>query len=79
MEKSALIKIVAESDNVRWDYDEEADVLYLSLGEPVEALGTDIGGGIVLRHDEHSKQVVGLTITGIRERLLDELQAGAES
>lgn len=75
MEKSTLINIVAESDDVRWDYDEEADVLYLSVGEPVEALGTDIGGGIVVRYDEQSKQMVGLSITGIRSRLLEKLEA----
>lgn len=79
MEKSTLINIVKDSEDVRWDYDEEADILYLSLGEPTEALGTDIGGGIVVRHDEDSKEVVGLTISGIRSRLLDEFEAGPGS
>lgn len=79
MEKSTLINIVKDSEDVRWDYDEEADILYLSLGEPTETLGTDIGGGIVVRHDEDSKEVVGLTISGIRSRLLDEFEAGPGS
>lgn len=74
MEKSTLIDIVKQSDDVKWDYDEEADVLYLSIGEPRTALGTDIGGGIVVRHDEQTRAITGLTIMGIRSRLMEELK-----
>ena len=30
---------------IDWDYDEEADVLYLSVGEPQPAVGIDVGEG----------------------------------
>jgi uncharacterized protein YuzE len=49
-------------------YDEEADVLYLSIGKPRKAIGYDIGEGLVVRWDEKKKEVVGLTIIGLRER-----------
>ena len=35
---------------MQWDYDPEADVLYMSVGEPQPALGVDIGEGLVLRY-----------------------------
>ncbi len=58
----------------RWSYDGDADVLYLSPGEPKPAEGVDIGGGMIVKYDEESKEVVGLTILGLRERLLEKLQ-----
>ena len=41
----AAIKILERPAEVVWDYDEEADVLYLSVGEPRSAVGVDIGEG----------------------------------
>ena len=67
------VKILEKPSEVNWDYDEEADVLYLSIGEPRPALGIDIGEGVVLRYDEAGKEVVGLTLIGLRTRLLREL------
>ena len=62
--------------DLQWDYDEEADVLYLSMGEPKPALGIDIGEGLVLRYDEAARNVVGLTIINLRARLMQELSSG---
>ena len=67
------LKILEKSDVIKWDYDEEADVLYLSIGEPQPALGVDIGEGVILRYDENRKEVVGLTLIGLRARLSKEL------
>ena len=69
----AALKILEKPDSLRWDYDEEADVLYLSIGEPKPAVGVDIGEGIVVRYDETEKQIVGLTLTGLRARVLKNL------
>ena len=69
------IKILEKPAEITWDYDEEADVLYLSVGEPQPAVGVDIGEGVVLRYDEARKEVVGLTLIGLRERLLKGLVA----
>ncbi len=69
----AVIKILEKPANVSWDYDEEADVLYLSVGEPRSAVGVDIGDGVVARYDEENKEVVGVTLIGLRARLLREL------
>jgi len=46
------IRILEGKPNLNWEYDEEADVLYVSVGEPQPALGVDIGEGVILRYDE---------------------------
>jgi len=67
------VRILEKPTTITWDYDEEADVLYLSMGEPRPALGMDIGEGVILRYDETHKEVVGLTLIGMRTRLLKSL------
>ena len=70
------VKILEKPTSITWDYDEEADVLYVSVGNPRPALGIDIGDGLVLRYDEARNEVAGLTVIGLRERLLRELSGG---
>ncbi len=68
------IKILDKKENLSWDYDEEADVLYISIGEPQKAVGVDIGEGAVVRYREDTGEVVGLTLIGVKERLLNSLK-----
>jgi uncharacterized protein YuzE len=67
------LKILAGKPQLDWDYDEEADVLYISAGKPRPALGVDIGDGIIVRWDEQ-REVVGLTIIGLRARLAEGIE-----
>lgn len=67
------VRILEKPAAINWDYDEEADVLYLSFGEPQPAPGIDIGEGIILRYDEARKELIGLTLIGLRARLLKGL------
>lgn len=69
------IKILEKKENLNWDYDEEADVLYISIGEPQKAVGVDIGEGAVVRYIESTGEVVGLTLIGVKERLLKSLKS----
>ena len=46
---------------ITFDYDEEADVLYVSFGEPKESITEEIGN-IGVRIDEKSKEITGVTI-----------------
>lgn len=57
-----------------WEYDEEADTLYLSFGRPRAAVGVDVGEGVIVRYDEKAKEVVGLTIVGVGHRLEEHLR-----
>jgi uncharacterized protein YuzE len=65
--------ILEQPTTLNWDYDEEADILYLSVGEPRPAVGIDIGEGLIVRFDEDRQAVVGLTVIGLRARTLNAL------
>lgn len=60
-----------------WEYDEEADALYISFGAPKPAAGIDVGEGVIVRYDEAAKEVVGLTIVGVGRRIEEHLLKGA--
>ncbi|MBI3811451.1 MAG: DUF2283 domain-containing protein [Nitrospirae bacterium] len=47
---------------VRFHYDREADVLYLSVGKPQKAKSVETGDDFVLRLHPKTAEVVGLTI-----------------
>jgi uncharacterized protein YuzE len=63
------LKILEGKPALSWEYDEEADVLYVSAGDPRPAIGKDIGEGVIVRYDEKAREVVGITIIGIMARL----------
>jgi uncharacterized protein YuzE len=46
------------------DYDAENDVLYLHIGEPLEAEGEETPEGHVLRFAPGTQSIVGLTVMG---------------
>lgn len=71
------LKILQRKETLSWEYDEEADVLYISIGQPQKALGFDVGDGVIVRYDEKAKSVVGLTIVGIKQRSLKALMGTA--
>lgn len=60
-----------------WEYDGEADTLYLSFGAPRPATGVDIGQGVIVRYDEVLKEVVGLTIVGVGRQLEAHVRGAA--
>jgi len=67
------VKILEGQDPLTRSYDEDADVLYLALGGPRPGLGVDIGDGVILRYDECTHEVVGVTLVGARSKLLRQL------
>ncbi len=70
------LKILEKQSNLDWEYDAEADVLYISVGEPRNAEGMDIGEGIIARVEPQTMEVIGLTIIGLRQRMLNALEKG---
>lgn len=69
------IKIFEKNENLNWDYDEEADVLYISIDKPQKALGVDIGEGTIIRYIESAGEVVGLTLIWVKERLIRSISS----
>ena len=63
------VKPLDEHGTFEWEYDAEADVLYLSQDEPRQAIGVDAGEGLIFRYDEATSRLVGLTIVGVQARL----------
>jgi len=56
-------------EKIDLDYDEEADVLYISFGKPKEAQDSiEIEDGIIYRIADN--EVVGITITHFKARTL---------
>ena len=71
------VKVFEKKDvPIDWEYDGEADALYISFGAPKPATGVDIGEGVILRYDEKAREVVGLTIIGVGRRLEEYVQKG---
>jgi uncharacterized protein YuzE len=58
--------------NVNWDYDKEADVLYIFFGQPRPAITVDMGCGIFARYEETTEEMVGLTIVGAKQVIQNE-------
>lgn len=52
-----------------WEYDGDADTLYISFGKPKPALGVNVREGVIVRYDEKAREVVGLTLIGVGRRM----------
>ncbi len=48
------------------DYDAEGDVLYLHVGDPIEAEGEETPEGHLVRFEPGTQRVVGLTVINAR-------------
>lgn len=69
------LKLLKNKENLNWEYDSEADVLYISIGKPLKALTLDCGDGLLVRYLEDSKEVVGITLLSFQEKTLKSLVA----
>jgi len=67
------LKISEKKDNLKCNCDAEADVLYISFGNPMNAEGVDIGEGTIIRIQPDSKEIVGVTILNPLHRTLASL------
>lgn len=67
------ISISEKKNKIKWDYDAEADVLYISFGNLQNAEGVDIGEGTIVRVQTDTKEITGLTIINPLHRTLKSL------
>ena len=64
------VKLFDKKDTpLDWEYDGEADMLYISFGKPKPTLGVDVGEGVIVRYDGNAGEVVGLTLIGVGKRM----------
>jgi uncharacterized protein YuzE len=71
--KMETINISEKKEKIKWDYDAEADVLYISFGNPQNAEGVDIGEGTIVRVQTDTNEITGLTIINPLHRTLKSL------
>jgi uncharacterized protein YuzE len=55
------------------DFDADADVLYLSIGEPRRAIGEETPEGHIALFDETTGEFCGLTLIGIRAKAGEQI------
>lgn len=53
---------------IRFDYDENADVLYAFIDEPVKTYYEEVSNGVFLRRDYSSDRVIGFMIINYGKR-----------
>ncbi len=62
------VLMVSKLDELDVDYDEEADVLYISFGPPVAASDSKVlENDVVVRYK--GERIIGLTIPSLKKRL----------
>lgn len=59
---------MGKRDMMQIAYDQETDVLYLSVGEPRPAISQELGDDVLLRVDPETGEIVGLTIMSLSTR-----------
>ncbi len=67
------LNISEKKNKINWDYDADADVLYISFGNPKNAEGVDIGEGTIIRIEPDTKEIIGITILNPLHRTLTSL------
>jgi uncharacterized protein YuzE len=67
------LNISEKKNKIKWDYDAESDILYISFGNPKIAEGVDIGEGTIIRIRPDTKEIIGVTILNPLNRTLSSL------
>jgi len=73
------LNITEKKNKINWDYDADADVLYISFGNPKNAEGVDIGEGTIIRMEPDSKEIIGITILNPLHRTITALKGKPRS
>jgi len=62
------------TNDIRVGYDDEHDMLFITIGPPQEAITEEVSGRLHFRFDPDSDKIVGITITAFRKGFLREHQ-----
>lgn len=58
----------SKNKGLRISYDKDADVMYVSIGDPKPAICETLDNGVIIRYDEKSDKVIGFTIIDFIKR-----------
>lgn len=67
------IKLIEKKKNIQWNYDAEADVLYIFYDEPQKAEGIDLGNGTIARINPVTNEIVGFTLINPLQKTINSL------
>lgn len=62
------------NSDIRVGYDNEHDMLFITIGRPQEAITEEVSKRLHLRFDPDTDKIVGMTITAFRKGFLREHQ-----
>ena len=68
------LKLAEKKKNINWDYDAEADVLYIYYDKPQKAEGIDLGNGTITRINPLTNEIVGFTIINPLQKTIKSLK-----
>lgn len=74
-----MVQKILENTDLRINYDEDADVLYASFGEPKMAVSKEVEDGKFVRFDPFTDEIVGVTILDFKQCCMLPNQNIAES
>lgn len=60
--------INSKEDILKFNYDDEADVLYAFFGKPRAALSEEIDEGVAIRKDPYTNEIVGFVVVDYMKR-----------
>ena len=69
------LNISEKEEKIKWDYDAEEDVLYISFGNPKNVEGIDIGEGTIIRIEPDTREIIGVIILNPLHRTLSSLMS----
>lgn len=56
------------TSKMNYDYDKTSDILYISLGEPKQAISIEKETGVLLRVDPFKDKIVGITVINVKKK-----------
>ena len=68
------LKLAEKKKNIQWDYDAEADVLYIYYDKPQKAEGIDLGNGTIARINQATNEIVGFTIINPLQKTIKNIK-----
>lgn len=69
---------ILDKPNLNISYDDSADVLYISFGNPRPGIATEVNDGDLVRIDPDTNEIIGITIIDFKERYMPKQSTSIE-
>jgi len=65
-------------EKIKLNYDDQADVLYISIGDPRPGIAIEANDGNFIRYAQGTDKIIGITILDFAERFIPDKIAWKE-